>query len=270
MKNTIRSFVAALALILSAGVAFAQTTVSSTTLAAAFSITSTQLNVASATGIEVNDLMAILNGQKVAEVVRVRVINGTFITVSRGVAGQVVGHASGATLYHGPEGQFRVGGQDPIGTCTRASEQFLPRINRSTRTLSQCSPAGVWYKLHEVINVPCQRSLFTDQIDYSCFTVDKDYVVTAISYVSTVAESGGTLTVRPMRQQGTEAAASGDLLATALSGVSTVAQTVTSYTLSATSALLLLTAGERLGIDYTDDVAGELSGVTVTFSLAPR
>lgn len=270
MMQTLRTLMATVSLMLALAVsAIAQTTLTSTTLAAAVGASETQVNVTSATGIEVNDLVAILNKNSVAEVVRVRVINGTFLTVSRAVAGLSLAHASLSTIYHAPEAQY-YRGADQRGTCTRASERFLPHISLTTLNVSECSPASVWYRLDEQFTVDCQRSLFTDQIDYSCFSVRANYVITAISYVSTVAESAGTLTVRPMRQQGTEAAASGDLLATAISGVSTVAQTVTAYTLSATSAFLLVSAGERLGIDYTDDVAGELSGVLVTFTLAPR
>jgi hypothetical protein len=33
---------------------------------------------------------------------------------------------------------------------------------------------------------------------------------------------------------------------------------------------LQLAAGNRLGLDFTDDVAGELVGVIVTFTLWPR
>jgi hypothetical protein len=40
--------------------------------------------------------------------------------------------------------------------------------------------------------------------------------------------------------------------------------------LTATQSLLILAAGDRLGIDFTDDVAGELAGTLVTFTLVPR
>lgn len=269
--QTLRTVLLALAvLVVTAAPSVAQTTLSSTTLAAAVAATDRQINVTSATGIEVNDLIAILSRNAVTEIVRVRAINGTFLAVSRGVYGPVVAHASLSTIYHAPEAQF-YRGADPRGTCTRASEVYLPHINVSSRTISECSTAGVWYRFDDQFVVECKTgTLFGDSIDQSCWTADGNYVITKITYVSRVVESIGTLTVIPRRQQGTEAPASGDALATAISGVSTVAETVTDFTLTATGSLLLISEDERLGIDFTDDVAGELAGVVVTFTLARR
>jgi hypothetical protein len=249
---------------------FAQTTLTSTTLAAAASATASSINVASATGIEVGDRVAILARNRVAEFARVTAINGTFISVSRGLGGRVVGHLSGATVYHAPEAQFY--SNDPVvGTaCTRSAELYLPHINRSNGTITQCSTASVWYRLDETFAVECYTgALATGSVDQTCWTANGNYVIVGITYVSKVVEAGGTLTVIPRRQQGTEAPASGDSLATAISGVSTVAETVTSFTLTTTGTDLLLDAGDRLGLDFTDDVAGELLGVVVTFTLAP-
>lgn len=265
-----RIFLTVVAVVALAAPSIAQTTLTSTTLAAAVSATDLQINVTSATGIEVNDLVAILNRNSVAEVVRVRVINGAFLTVSRAVAGLAIAHASLSTIYHAPEAQY-YRGADPRGTCTRSSERFLPHINLTTRNISQCSTASVWYRLDEQFDVPCYSGvLATSSVDQSCWTVNGNYVITKITYVSKVVEAGGTLTIIPRRQQGTEAPASGDALATAISGVSTVAETVTDFTLTTTGALLLLSEDERLGLDFTDDVAGELLGVLVTFTIAPR
>lgn len=270
--KTLRSLLATVGLVLAFAVsAFAQTTVTSTTLAAAVGATDSQINVASATGVEVNDRVAIVSDNRVAEFVRVRAINGTFLTVSRGVDSRAIAHLSGATVYHAPEAQFYRADPMPGSACTSTSELYLPHINTTSKTISQCSPASVWYRLDAQFTVPCFTGvLATSSVDQSCWTVNGNYVITGITYVSKVVEAAGTLTVIPRRQQGTEAPASGDALATAISGVSTVAETVTSFTLTTTGSLLLLSSGERLGLDFTDDVAGELLGVLVTFTLAPR
>ena len=267
----------ALAVGLTAAPVVAQTTGTTTTLAAAVTAagqagetsSATQINVASATGIVVGDLVAVLRAGRVAEFMRVTAINGTYLTVSRGIDSRAVAHLNGATLYVDPEANY-YRGADPSGACTRATEQYLPHINRTTGVVSECSTAGVWYRFHERFNVSCDTGILaTGSVDQTCWSARDNYVITAISYVSQTAESGGTLTVIPRRQQGTEAPASGDSLATAISGVSTVAQTVTAFTLTTTGADLLLDAGDRLGIDFTDDVAGELLGVVITFTLAP-
>lgn len=269
--KTLRTLTATVSLVLALAVSVsAQTTLTSTTLAAAATASATQVSVASATGIEVGDYLAVLARNQVAELMTVRAVNGTFITVSRGTQFPAVAHLSGATLYHAPPAQFYT--TDPVvgSACTRASELYLPHINRTSRTVSQCSTASVWYRLDEQFVVDCYTgALATGSVDQTCWTANGNYVITAISYVSKVAESAGTLTVIPRRQQGTEAPASGDSLGTAISGVSTVAETVTAFTLTTTGADLLLDSGDRLGIDFTDDVAGELLGVVVAFTLAP-
>ena len=276
MKRLFRTLLA-LAVGLTAAPVLAQTTGTTTTLAAAVTAagqagdtsSAQQINVASATGIVVGDLVAVLRGGRVAEFMRVQVINGTYLTVARGIDSRVVAHLNGATIYVDPEANY-YRGADPTGACTRASEVYLPHINRTTGVVSECSTAGVWYRFHERILVSCATGILaTGSVDQTCWSARDNYVITAISYVSQVVETAGTLTVIPRRQQGTEAPASGDSLATAISGVSTVAQTVTAFTLTTTGADLLLDAGDRLGIDFTDDVAGELLGVVITFTLAP-
>ena len=60
-------------------------------------------------------------------------------------------------------------------------------------------------------------------------------------------------------------------LATAINSVAgtTPAETVVTATLTTSEALLILETGNRLGLDFTDDVPGELLGVVVTFYLYP-
>ena len=265
MKTLVRTLTLTAVLVaLTSTSAFAQATLRATTLTNAITATQTVFDVASGTGVAVGDIaFADREGMTVTA------ISGNSVTVRRGVVGIGGSHAAAQTIYIDDPDYFEE--SDVAGTCVAASQKALPRVSLSSGIIYQCSPAGVWYRLDEQFRVSCNTGvLATGSIDQTCWQARGNYVITAISYVSTVAESAGTLTVIPRRQEGTEAAASGDALATALSGVSTVAQTVTAFTLTATSALLLLDAGDRLGIDFTDDVAGELAGVNVTFTLAPR
>ena len=270
--KTLRTLMATVTLILAlTASSFAQTTLTSTTLAAAATATATTVSVASATGIEVGDYLAVLSRNQVAELMTVRAINGTFLTVSRGVQFPAVAHLNGATLYHAPPAQFYT--TDPVvGTaCTRAGELYLPHINRVSRTVTQCSTAAVWYRLDQQFTVKCwSGALATGSIDQTCWLSDGNYVVTQITEVHTVKEAAGTLTLIAKRQQGTEAPASGDVLMTALDmAAAATVETVRTATLTTTGADLLFDAGDRIGLDFTDDVAGELAGVVVTVTLAP-
>lgn len=273
-----RTLLLALAGVLAAVPVLAQTTGTTTTLAAAVvaagqaaELTSaTQINVTSATGIVVGDLVAVLRGQRVAEFMRVRSISGTYLTVSRGIDSRVVAHLNGATIYVDPEANY-YRGADPSGACTRASEQYLPHINRTTGNISECSTANVWYRLDQQFDVHCNMVLSTDMVDRSCFTVPAAtfYVVTAIRESHTGDEDAGTLTLLVTRQEATDTPSGGDALMTALDMTVQTDETVRTATLTTTVARLLLDAGDRLGLDFTDDVAGELIGVNVTITLAP-
>lgn len=275
--KTLRTLMATVGLLLAlTAPSFAQTTINSTTLAAAVSSTTNpQFQLASVSNISVGDTYAIVTGNMVREMGTVRSIASPYITVTRAnipVTPEKAArlHASGSTIYTGARARFYT--NDVNGACTATAEAYLPHISTNTGFIYQCSPAGVWYRLDQTFTVPCRMLLIADMVDQSCWTVPGNYVLVGASYVSKVAEAGGTLTVRIMREQGTEAAAAGDLLATAWNAVTTgiAAETVTAATLSATSSFLLLSSGERLGVDFTDDTAGELAGVTITFTLAPR
>lgn len=256
-----------LALLLSAG-AFAQTTVNSTTLASAAGATGNAIVLTSASTVAAGQVIFVDR-----EAMLINTLSGTTAQVTRGYGGTAArAHAALAMAYTGtPDRFYRV---EVVGgsTCTSASELYLPHISLPTGNVYQCQNS-TWIQIGADVGtftVACRMLLIADMVDQSCFTADRDYVITKITYVSKVVESAGTLTVIPRRQESTEAAASGDALATAISGVSTVAETVTTYTLTTTSALLILDAGDRLGVDFTDDTAGELAGVTITFTLAPR
>ena len=92
-----------------------------------------------------------------------------------------------------------------------------------------------------------------------------------INYVATTAEAGGTLTIQPKKQVGTQAPSAGTSLATAVNAVTsgTAAETVATLTLTTTEADLIINAGNRIGLDYQSDTAGELAGVTFTIYLVP-
>jgi hypothetical protein len=68
----------------------------------------------------------------------------------------------------------------------------------------------------------------------------------------------------PTRQQGTEAPASGDVLVTGgFDGVG-AAETLQTGTIVTAGNIHKFAAGNRLGIDFTGDAAGELLGVCIT------
>lgn len=277
-----RSLLVTVGLLLALAVpAFAQTTLNSTTLAAAVTNeNASQFQLASTSNISAGDLLAIVSGNVVREIALVRAVASPYVTVTRDEIAlstdrKARKHASGATVYTGARGRFygTAGVADPAGPCTSSAETYLPHISLQTGFVYQCAAGGgSWYRLDQQFRIACRALLVADQIDQSCFTADGPLVVTGISFVSTTAEAGGTLTTIPRKHTSTDACASGTALATALSAVSatTAAQTVTSYTLSTTAAALQLSSGNRLCVDFTDDVAGELAGVTVTFTLAPR
>ena len=119
------------------------------------------------------------------------------------------------------------------------------------------------------LRVNCTVLEVAGMIDQSCFISDRVYTVTAIDLSFTVTESAGTLGLMPTKQEGTEAAASGqDLLSAAFDGTAT-AETVQAGALTATAADLVLADGDRIGLDFTGDTAGVLQGVVVTFTLIP-
>jgi hypothetical protein len=172
--------------------------------------------------------------------------------------GRLASTPTGSTVYTGAKTRFY--GNDVNGACTQAQEQYLPHISVTTGFVYQCSPAGVWYRLDQQFTVKCwSGALFTSSIDQTCWLADNNYVVTAINEVHTVKEAGGTLTLIPRKATGTQATASGAALATALDmAAAATVETVRAATFTTTSADLLLVAGNRLGLDFTDDVAGEL------------
>ena len=89
------------------------------------------------------------------ELMQVKAISGTSVTVIRGMAGtSATSHASGALVFivpsaaigiwsGGGEGAAGQGPSDPQGSCTRSSELYLPRIHFTSGTISDCD-GGQW------------------------------------------------------------------------------------------------------------------------------
>lgn len=89
------------------------------------------------------------------ELMQVKAVSGTTITVIRGMAGTgSVSHQSGAVVFIVPAAAigvwsgngFEAAGQGPAvpqGSCTRSNEPYLPRIHFSSGTISDCN-GGQW------------------------------------------------------------------------------------------------------------------------------
>ncbi len=169
MKTVVLSLFAALAFALPA---FGQTVLTMTTLSAALpgavsSVTGSGapgvLTVASATGISAptpntgfiasaatSAAQTLLYVDK--ELMEVRAVSGTTITVVRGVGSTAnTSHISGALVFviptaNNPWMNAQLGAQPqsiPAGSCTRANELYLPRINFQSGTISDCL-GGQW------------------------------------------------------------------------------------------------------------------------------
>jgi hypothetical protein len=125
------------------------------------------VSVASATGISApapntsltSGLLATSDAQSYLyvdrELMQVKAVSGTNITVIRGVAGTgASSHASGALVFVVPSSAIGVwsgggfaaasqGPSSPQGSCTRSNELFLPRIHFASGAISDCV-GGQW------------------------------------------------------------------------------------------------------------------------------
>lgn len=164
MKNTMKFLLLFVSLSLSA---FGQTVLTNTTLSAAVpgansSVSSTGnfgvVSVASATGISAptpntSNAYGVATSEAQSylfvdrELMEVRGVSGTTITVIRNVGGTSgASHLSGAFvfvvpatfIYGGGLGSGLQGPSTPQGSCTRANEPFLPRIQFAAGIISDC------------------------------------------------------------------------------------------------------------------------------------
>lgn len=268
----IRALFASFVLLLGLAVsATAQTTLTSTTLSVAANADTNIVTVASATGVDVGDYLFVDR-----EAMRVLGLTGTQVRVTRGFSGTGArAHAAAAIVYVGAPSNFASVEVVNGSTCTATAETYTPRIVLPTGNVYKCQNSN-WRQIgseDSAIYVTCRTLLFADAVDQSCFTADRDYILINATEVHTTAETAGTLALELRRQQGTEAPASGDALTASsidMVGAGAVAQTVKTPALTTTAATRLIFAGDRLGLDFTGDTAGELAGVTVTFTLVPR
>lgn len=243
----------------------AQTSLTSTTLSTAVNADVTTYVVASATGIDVGDYLFIDR-----EAAMVLSLSGTQVRVSRGFAGTVArAHAASVTVYVGAPDNFY--SSEVSGACTAAAETYTPRVVLPTGNIYACT-GGWWNQIgHDINTVTAvfqQGGTAADAIDTIFFTADRDYVVTKITGVWAVAESTGSMDIDVEKLTGTTACASGTSLNTAIAATGT-ANTVNTATLTATSANLLLAAGDRLCVDLTA-TPNEVTQMTVTVTLVPR
>jgi hypothetical protein len=105
-------------------------------------------------------------------------------------------------------------------------------------------------------------------VDKWAFVATRAYVVQGISGVPAVAGSDGSaVTASVVKASGTTAITSGTALHSGTYNLKGTANTVQSLTLSTTSGVTALAAGDRIGIDFT----GTLTAATgvITVCLAP-
>lgn len=168
MKNTMKILAS---LLLFAGLSFGQTMLTMTTLSAAVPASNSSalsignlglVTVASVSGISApapntgNTYGAATSEAQSyiyvdRELMQVKAISGTTLTVIRGVASTSgASHASSALVFVIPSsaifldgGYAGQGPQVPHGSCTRSNELFLPRIQFSTGIISDCL-GGQW------------------------------------------------------------------------------------------------------------------------------
>jgi hypothetical protein len=135
MKNTL--FLSA-SVLLAMGTAFGQTLPTITTLNGAVDNVTTQFTLTSASAVTAGSSYIFLD----RELDAVTAVSGNVVTIQRGVSGtKQAAHANNAPVVIGLPAQFSF--TTPTGSCTRSNEQYLPKINVATGTVSDCL-GGVW------------------------------------------------------------------------------------------------------------------------------
>lgn len=118
--------------------ALAQTSLTSTTLAAAATVNTNTIRVASATGITTTAGTTATDLYIDNELLTVLSVNGTTVGVSRGQAGtRANAHKSGATVLAGPPRAFY--NTDPSGAATCTDVAYTPYINTISGNQWLCS-----------------------------------------------------------------------------------------------------------------------------------
>lgn len=149
--NTLRTYVVSALLILGLCVdpVYGQggtTQAQSTTLAAAATNSQTVITVTSATGFTVNNYLYVIGSN---EAMRIRVVNGTQITVLRGQLGtRAAAHPNAAVVVTGVVQHFKNTDPDFNGICSVGNASpgldasYGPWINVFTGTIWHCPMAG--------------------------------------------------------------------------------------------------------------------------------
>lgn len=155
--KTLRIFsVALLAALLLVAQPYAQTALNSTTLSAAVTATATTVSVASASTIVAGHRLFVDK-----ELMTVSSVSGTSLRVLRGQAGTAASaHASAALVYTGAPERFG-SATSPTGSCTRASERYLPRIVPAAGEVWDCpTGAQVWTLLNSSTTLTARSEAF--------------------------------------------------------------------------------------------------------------
>jgi hypothetical protein len=125
----------------------------------------------------------------------------------------------------------------------------------------------LWAKTAKTIDHQCL--LNADCVDQAFFIADRPYQVLSFREIhATAGTDGGAVTIMLTKDDGTEAPGAGDDLLTAGLDAKGTANTLQTGTLTATSAFLLLAAGDRLSLDFAGTVTS-LAGVVVSVVLRP-
>lgn len=158
--------------------AHGQASLSSTTLSSAANVSSTNVQVASASGITAGQTVLYVD----REAMFVNAISGTLASVTRGSNGtRATAHISGATVYVGSPSQFVA--FPKYGACTRGNEAVLPVIDVNSGIIYNCfGSTGRWQ-----VNDNLNRYVFT----LAPQAQPSGTSPTAGNAVSLVAQTGG-------------------------------------------------------------------------------
>lgn len=114
------------------------------------------------------------------------------------------------------------------------------------------------------INIPYTAS----SVDQWAFLADRAYVVQSIKGIPSVAGTdAGAVTAAVVKASGTTAVASGTALHSGTYNLKGTVNTLQTLTLSTTSGVTKLSAGDRIGIDFTGVLTSAVGVITVM--LAP-
>ncbi len=139
-----RTFAIAVAILCGlAAIASAQTTTTSTTLAAAITRGDTQISLTSSTGVSASGMTPVTGGYIDREYIEFTsrtdaAGTGNIWNIKRGVKGLQTPHISGATIWISVPATFDQGPNDRVGGCTAASFSFLPVIMVRTGNVLTC------------------------------------------------------------------------------------------------------------------------------------